>query len=99
MQNETDGRYLAAWKGRNTRARDAARATTGASQLTRHPSVTIQLELSAREFDLILAALRLYQYALECEPTTAERVQWITRDHDDKPVTAEEVETLAERIN
>lgn len=65
----------------------------------RHPALQYQLELSAREFDLILAALRLYQYALECAPETAERVAWIARDHEENPVTAEEVETLADRIN
>lgn len=75
---------------------------SGVEYLAQHPGwkttpAKPRLTITAREFDTILAALRLYQEHEPAEIRT--EIQDIASGEHGKPLTIDEIDDLIERIN
>ena len=67
-------------------------------------NIRFNIDVDGREFDTILAGLRMWQWALEPGgdyPSDFERVQAILEiaSEHGKPLTAEDIDSLCERLN
>ena len=62
------------------------------------PAGTIALALQPREFDHILAGLRVYQQMLEMHSAVCQDVEEIATEHGPE-MTPEEIDALCQRLN